>query len=158
MRCNMMFAVVLGFLAVSCKSTQSTPENKNVENVEIVSETMTTSGLENVQWKLVEVVGKPVSKYGELNKEPIFIFEASSKRLSGNAGCNNMSASYELLEGNRIEFSQAISTKMACPNMELEDQVGQMLSTLDTYIINDAGELILTKARMAPMLRFVPVR
>lgn len=158
MRCNMMFAVALGFLAVSCKSTQNTTENKNVEIVEPVSESVSTSELENVQWKLVEVIGKPIEEFGEQNKEPLFIFDASSKRVSGNAGCNNMSASYELLEGNRIQFSQAISTKMACPNMDLEDQVGQMLSTLDTYIINDAGELILTKARMAPMLRFVPVR
>lgn len=151
--------MVLSVALFACKGPDKVSNENNVDYVPIAtSSTSKVSSFEGTQWKLVEVFGKSVTEYGQLNKEPIFIFDAEAKRVSGNAGCNNMSASYELLEGGRIQFGPAISTKMACPNMELEDQVGQLLSTLDTYIINDAGELVLTRSRMAPLMRFVAVQ
>lgn len=159
MNIKFLSTLALASMMLACKG----PDKAQEQNVDIVPiETSTTISaqqpkLEDTEWKLVEVIGKPIDEFGEQNKVPSFTFHSADKRMSGNAGCNNMGASYELLEGSKIQISQAFSTKMACPNMELEDQVGQMLSNLDTYIINENGELILTKARMAPMLKFVAV-
>lgn len=155
---NLLFTALL-FVALSCNSSKGVAENDDKkENTSPVAEKTEKISLENTQWKLIEVMGKPVKDYGRQMKEPVFVFESAESRFHGNAGCNGMGGTYKLLDGNRIEFSQVISTQMACENMELEDIVSRMIPTLDNYVINDTGELVITKARMAPVLRFERIR
>lgn len=148
-----LVAMFASFVAMSCKSPEKTA-NKVKETV--VSQNP-SSEFENVEWRLVEAFGKPVAEYGEQMKTPIFTFDSKENRFHGNAGCNILNGSYKLREGGRVEFGNAMSTMMACPNMQLEDAVSKVLPTLDTYIVYNGTELVLTKARMAPVLKFVKV-
>jgi uncharacterized lipoprotein NlpE involved in copper resistance len=104
-------------------------------------------------WKLTEIMGKPVEKTEGMGKEPHMILKASDFRVSANGGCNQMNGSFTLKPMNRISFSQMISTMMACPNMEIEKQLGEVLSKADSYIIQ-GDELQLVRARMAPLAKF----
>jgi heat shock protein HslJ len=64
-----------------------------------------------------------------------------------------LNGSYELREGDRITIGKMAATLMACPDMQIADQLNQVLGTTDNYTIAD-GVLSLNKARMAPLARF----
>lgn len=106
-------------------------------------------------WKLVELNGKPVQGPAEGEREVHLILKANGN-VQGNGGCNGFGGKYELQAGNRIKFSQVFSTKMACPNLDTENQFFEVLNTADNYtVVNDT--LSLNKARMAPLAKFVAV-
>ncbi|MBK8944799.1 MAG: copper resistance protein NlpE N-terminal domain-containing protein [Ignavibacteriae bacterium] len=107
-------------------------------------------------WKLIELYGKKIS-FGENQKrEAHIILKNDDNRVIGNSGCNSISGSYELLEGNRIKVSKVISTMMACENLKTETLFLQVLDKVDNYTIaNDT--LSLNKARMAPLAKFAVV-
>lgn len=105
-------------------------------------------------WKLVEVAGAPVRSGN--NKEPHIQLSAQDNRVSGTGGCNSLSGGYELKGPDRIRFSQIAATQMACVNMETESALYKALETTDSYILK-GDTLILHRARMAPLARFVAV-
>ncbi len=114
------------------------------------------SGITEKYWKLVELNGKPITKTDDMRKEPHMILHTAGKRINANGGCNSMMGSYELQPGNRIRFTKMAGTLMACPNMEIEDQLRKVLEMADNYNL-DGDKLVLNKARMAPLARFEAV-
>jgi len=143
----MLPAIVL--LTFACKGTKGTGKSDK--------ETTKANRLEDTRWELIEIMGKPVAEYGEQIREPHIILNSKESRMSGSGGCNLINGGYELKEGNRIHFGKVVSTMMACPEMQLEGDFLQNIESVDNYVINDAGELVLTKAKMAPMFRFKAV-
>jgi heat shock protein HslJ len=107
-------------------------------------------------WKLTELMGQPVTTTADMKKEMHLILKTEGARVQGNGGCNGFMGSYTLLEGNRLSFSQMAGTKMACSNMELENQFMEILSRVDNYAIK-GKVLSLNKARMSPLARFEAV-
>jgi heat shock protein HslJ len=84
------------------------------------------------------------------------ILKKEGNQVSGNGGCNSFRGSYTLLEGNRLSFSQLVSTKMACINMEKEGTFMEVLQKADNYSIQ--GKILsLNKSRMAPLAKFEAV-
>ncbi len=108
--------------------------------------------LEDKKWILTELMGQEIIP-GESQKEAFLIFNSESGRVSGNNSCNVLAGSYQLREGDRIEIGQMAATLMACPDMQIADQLNQVLAKADNYAISD-GILSLNKARMAPLARF----
>jgi heat shock protein HslJ len=107
-------------------------------------------------WKLTEIMGKPVVKTDAMPKEPHMILKAADFRVNANGGCNTMNGGFTLMPMNRIRFSQMISTMMACPDMEVEKQLSEVLGKADSYILQ-GDKLQLVKARMAPLAKFEAV-
>ena len=112
----------------------------------------TSNELVGKKWKLIELNGKSVNT-GSLMKEPFLYFNPFDSRVNGNGGCNNLFGEYKV-EGLRLSFSKMAMTRMACQNMEIEDQLNKVLNTVDNYTVVD-GVLSLNKARMAPLAKFV---
>ena len=112
----------------------------------------TTDNIVGKKWKLIELNGKAVNA-GSLMKEPFLYFNPFDNRVNGNGGCNNIFGEYKV-EGLRLSFSKMAMTRMACQNMDIENQINKVLSTVDNYTVAD-GVLSLNKARMAPLARFV---
>ncbi len=110
-------------------------------------------GITEKYWKLTEIMGKPVTTWEGMTKEPHMILKAADFRVSANGGCNQMNGSFTLKPMNRIRFSQMISTMMACPNMEIERQLSEVLQQADSYILQ-GDKLQLIRARMAPLAKF----
>jgi heat shock protein HslJ len=48
-------------------------------------------------------------------REPHFILNSDSRRVSGSGGCNRLTASYQL-SGEQLTFGQMAGTMMACPD------------------------------------------
>ena len=106
-------------------------------------------------WKLTELMGKPVIAPAGV-REIHIILKKQDNRIQGFAGCNNIIGSYELKDGNLISFKDLASTRMACPDMSMEDQFKETLEKADNYsILGDT--MSLNKARMAPLARFEAV-
>jgi heat shock protein HslJ len=112
-------------------------------------------GLVEKYWKLIELFGDPVTT-PEGRKEVHMILKQEGNRVNGNAGCNSFNGTYTLKPGNRISFSKMASTMMMCPNMETETKMYQVFEMTDNYVVN-GDSLVLNKARMAPLARFVAV-
>lgn len=106
-------------------------------------------------WKLYEIMGEPI-KEGDLVKDAHLRFKVIGSRVFGNGGCNELSGTYKVSDGNRIEFSQLVSTMMMCPNMEIEGKLKEVLEMADNYYAQN-DTLVLNRARMAPLARFVAV-
>ncbi len=107
-------------------------------------------------WKLVEINGKAISPPAEGQREAHLILKSLNNRVTGNGGCNGYGGTYEILPGNRIKFSQVISTMMACPNLNDENELFKVLEKADNYSYNN-DTMTLNKARMAPLAKFVAV-
>ena len=105
-------------------------------------------------WKLTELFGEPI-KEGDVAKDAYITLRMLGNRLEGNGGCNSFFGSYEANDI-RIRFSQVGSTMMMCPSMDIESKMKQVLEQADNfYAKNDT--LVLNRARMAPLARFVAV-
>lgn len=109
-----------------------------------------TNTLTEKYWKLIEINGKTVKSS---EKEAHIILKAADNRITGNSGCNSFAGSFEQQPGNRISFSKIASTRMACMDMSIEDQLFNILSTVDNFSLSE-GILSLNQARMAPLARF----
>lgn len=110
----------------------------------------TAAALTGTYWKLVALKGKPFSEAAL--KEPHLMLKAGEHRITGNAGCNSFFGAYELGNANHIRFSQIGATKMACRNMELEQQFFEVLDSAsrysirrDTLLLSDAQDLLLAR-------------
>jgi len=76
-----------------------------------------TLDLENTYWKLTDLGGAPVSG---TQTEPHLVLDPTTRRVTGSAGCNQLSGGYQLV-GDRLRLSQTVSTMMACmKGMETE--------------------------------------
>ena len=103
-------------------------------------------------WKLIEIGGRAVDDSVN-NAVPHLVINESGGRFSANAGCNSIGGSFVVMPMNRVTFANVIRTQMACPEMELENELVRVLEMTDNYnISNDV--LQLSKARMSPLARF----
>ncbi|MDR1543571.1 MAG: META domain-containing protein [Prevotellaceae bacterium] len=133
-------AIILGLNA--CKSKQKVAETSKPA-AEITDESKKLVGK---TWQLVELNGNSV-------ENEAFIVFGKDNRFNGNLGCNLMNGTYEL-NGSRIQFGQVISTKKLCLNMTVEDEFAKVLQVADSFYVSES-ELILNRARMAPLAKFV---
>jgi heat shock protein HslJ len=129
----------------------NTPAKSN-ENTSATSAPMNAELLET-HWKLVELNGQAVTNPAGNQKEAYIMLTKEGNRLQGSGGCNSLMGSYELKEGNQIKFSGVAMTRMACPDMAMETQLGLVFDAVDNYAINGKF-LMLHKAKMAPLAKF----
>ncbi|MCL2413116.1 MAG: META domain-containing protein [Bacteroidales bacterium] len=140
-----VFAVALNIAACGNKQQKSS-QTATISNVSVPE----TAGVTDRYWKLVELNGNPIEA-----STGVFIFmNASEGRVHGNLGCNSFSGSFTLQEGNRISFSQLVSTQMFCfEGMEIEAEMTRILQQTDNYNLTET-QFVLNRARMAPLARF----
>ena len=134
-------ALTLSACSIFKKSEQSTDQS---------------SVITDRKWKLVELYGKPVAD--EVNgKMPFLQLHTTDNRYSATGGCNGIGGNFSLEGNGRIKFSAGMSTKMACENMEVENEFTKALMIADNYSLSGEN-LSLNKARMAPLARFKAVK
>ena len=55
-------------------------------------------------------------------EKTLFIQFDDSESFSAYAGCNYINGKYQFSDKKTIKFSKTIATKMACPNMQTEQE------------------------------------
>ncbi len=107
----------------------------------------------NKKWDLVELNGKKFDASQTTKKEAFIMFNDAENRYVASAGCNTISGSFMVNSYNHLELGEGMSTMMACPNLEWEQQLMEVLKTADTFSIS-GDELHLFKGRMRAMAVF----
>ena len=117
---------------VSCKSRQKDTNRS-------VSETVNVAGTEKdiveKYWKLTEVFGEKVVTVAD-GKDAYIILKQEDKRVNGNTGCNSLSGTYAIEAGNKIRFSEVVSTLMMCLFANSETAFKQVFETTDNFVVN----------------------
>lgn len=106
-------------------------KSKNSKDVQ------STASLFDKNWKLIELNGTKVAD--KVNgKEPFLSFDAESRRYSASGGCNGLGGTFTI-QKNEIQFSQGMSTMMACPDMSVEDGFKKIFGKTLQYEILQEG-------------------
>lgn len=118
---------------------------------------LTIAALEG-EWNIVEINGAAVLPSSMTGDYPYMGFDTSSGRLSGNSGCNRMMGSFDAsAKAGVLEFGPIAGTRMACPDMTLEQNVLNALKNIKGYKAIGAGENIaLVNARNRPVVVLAP--
>ncbi len=146
-----LFLIVVFVSIFSCKSDRNKDKNTMTEAERIAF----TQSLSEYKWLLTELNGRPISTLGEIKIQPYIQFGEESNQINGYAGCNQFTGTYTLRPGNAIEFSHMASTLKACPDMDLETMLFEVLESADEWRIHQ-GELLLGKSAYSPVMRFKP--
>lgn len=105
------------FILSSCRST------KNI---------LPLSSL-NGEWYIIELNGMVVVPAPN-QPFPVITFDASSGKVSGNSGCNRISGSFHTDgKAGEIAFGPLAVTRMACPDMTLEQNVLKTMEKVRKY-------------------------
>ena len=116
---------------------------KNETTVDLNSRMATTTVIQKVnpaigkftlaetKWRLVSLNKKKVYQKGE--KEYFLKLSSKDARFTAFAGCNSIAGEYAMPSSEILDFSEVIMTRMACPDMTLEDKFGAMLVQVANY-------------------------
>lgn len=93
-------------------------------------------------WQIVSVNGTEV---GKTEKVPQLTFNLAEKRVYGNASCNTINGGFSQEEGkaSSLQFSQMISTMMACPDMSTERNILDALNKVRSFEVKEDGTVAL---------------
>lgn len=139
---------------MSCNSnTQSTSESKDsTEKTEVADKQISLAG----QWRLIDYAGEKEMKNFNSDENYILTFDTENGTFGMQTDCNSLSGSYKT-EGDSIKFDNIAKTLMACPNDEVEKEIGRILPMIDTYTVKNDTILAL-RADMRTMARFSLVK
>ena len=146
------FPVVL--ITIFCLSCAETKKSTSDKNTAIPISPVTN--LTETYWKLTELMGKPVPITPAEKKEIHITLRKEGNRVEGFGGCNGFGSTFVTRNNFNISFGTITSTMIACPELDLENELFNVLKTVDNYYIK-GDTLSFSKAKMATMARFVAV-
>lgn len=118
--------------------------------------TRSTVSLENTNWKLVVLGGRPALLIDNAT-EPHLRLDAAQRAVRGSTGCNGMNGSY-IVTGDSLRFGQVTVTRRACVAQEMNRQEGIFLETLQaTRTWRVAGDTLTISGEPGELARFVAV-
>ncbi len=129
----MTAAITAGLMLSACATTGSGSSSAG---------TISVTALQAGEWRVEDIAGA-----GVIDNSPATLLFGPEGRLSGNASCNRLIASYTV-EGSRLTISPAGTTMMACPPalMDQERKLVDLIGTVTRYSIDRTGKLILISA------------
>jgi heat shock protein HslJ len=134
---------------VATDSTTSMTDSSNVELLDKMSTKTTTIttdeskgkfALAETKWKLVELNGVAVKS--ATNKDYYINLDSKSGKFVAYAGCNNFAGTFVMKSAGMLMFSKIMGTKMACPNMDFENNFIKTIGMTSTYMIENGGKVL----------------
>lgn len=95
------------------------------------------------EWRIVRVFGE---KPSIMKQVPFVNFDTENNRIAAYAGCNRITGGFRAGVPNTITFSGVVSTKMVCPDMNVERNVLTALGQAKSFGILANGNLALFSA------------
>lgn len=83
------------------------------------------------RWVVVEMKGVPVQQSGG-RRDAHINFVVHEQKFTGNGGCNQINGTYHV-EKSEIRFTDVISTKMSCNDIDFENTFLSLLNSVDRY-------------------------
>lgn len=125
-----VLALASSLFLAACLTTGSEPSQEGATSA---------ARLQEGEWTVEDIGGQ-----GVIDNSHATLLFGNDGRLSGNASCNRLIASYTV-QGDRLTISPAGLTMMACPPalMDQERKLVALLEAVDTYRIDESGALVL---------------
>jgi len=143
--------VLISIFCLSCAETKKSTTDKNT-----AIQKTPDANLTETYWKLTELMGKPVAITPADKKEVHLKLRKEGSRVEGFGGCNGFGSTFVTRNNFNISFGTITSTMIACPELDLENELFNVLKTVDNYFVK-GDTLSFSKAKMATMARFVAV-
>lgn len=104
------------------------------------------------RWIVVSVFSSPIPETDETT--PYIIFDTKENMIGGNAGCNFLKGKMEINDDSRLSISipPVATTRMACPDMETENNILSALSSAKTFGRLDKTRIALYSASGAEVI------
>ncbi|MDX5438170.1 MAG: META domain-containing protein, partial [Pontibacter sp.] len=94
------------------------------------------------KWVLQELNGKTINADALPRGIPTLVIYPEQGKVHGSGGCNRINGAIEI-KGDKITFNQMAVTRMACPNMLVEDEFLRLLSGNKLLYQVQNGQLML---------------
>ena len=105
--------------------------------------------MENTKWNLTELQGAT----NELFDNPeTFWFALDSQSIVGVGACNNFFGGYRLAEDGEFRVGGMGMTRMACPDMDLEDSFVRIFEAVDGFRVE--GDILTLKQGDTTLAQF----
>jgi len=102
------------------------------------SEAAESDSILGAYWVLYSLEGQDVQR--PQNTQTAYVrFEEGKTRVIGFTGCNRFSGKYKL-SGQKLTMSNLSSSRMACPEIDQENKMLDLLGQVDSYRV--AGDLL----------------
>lgn len=150
--------------AMPMDSTESASDAKsNVKLPNKISETEKTIpgekgkfSLAETKWGLIELNGKEIEP---TTRRDYFInFDSKSGTFRAFVGCNKMNGKYFMKSEGKVGFTDVVSTRKACDNMDTERNFYNGLQKVDSYMIEDGGKVLHLHAGKKAVAKFQAIR
>lgn len=128
-----MIVITAGLMISACAATRFGLSS---------ADTASVTALQTGVWRVEDIADA-----GVVDNSPATLLFGPDGRLSGNASCNRLIASYTI-EGSKLTISPAGTTMMACApaRMDQERKLVDLIGTVTRYSIDRTGKLTLTSA------------
>jgi heat shock protein HslJ len=133
----------VALLFIGCNSSKKAVQ-RELKNLD-------TTSLSDANWKVIEINGAPITS--TMKRKPFLKFSEDNK-VSGFAGCNGFGGNYTLKNTSAITISNVISTKMACPDLAIENNLFRVFENTDNFIVK-GDTLFFNDAAMNSIAKFV---
>lgn len=107
--------------------------------------------LVGTSWHLVRMMERDLQIGAD---QFLFTFDAEG-RFAGKGACNRMMGGYTTTEKGEMKFSGVASTRMMCPDVDLEGELGQILDRTTHYEIDGDMLLLLSNGEMQAVFQAV---
>lgn len=107
--------------------------------------------LVGTQWHLVRMMERDLQIAPE---QFLFTFDADGQ-FAGKGGCNRMMGSYKTTDNGGITFSGVASTRMMCPEVDLETELSKILEGATHYEIDGDMLMLLSNGEMQAVFQAV---
>lgn len=111
--------------------------------------------LAETKWGLIELNGKAIENKG---REYFINFDSKSGTFRSFVGCNRFTGKYFMKSEGKLGFSNIISTRKACDNMDVERNFFNNLQKVDNYMIENGGKILHLHIGKKAVAKFEAIR
>lgn len=129
------FVVATLFMLAAC-----CPCRKGKNNVAFVG----------TQWQLVRLMGRDLAFEGDK-----FVFTFNDGQFAGMGACNRFMGRYTTSETGALKMEELATTRMMCPDTELEAEFTKILNQATHYEVDGDMLLILSNGEMQAVLQAI---
>lgn len=152
---KLILSAVAAIAFMGCTVTrqaQATADNEKTGMAISQKKTTTSPAAIDGRWQIVSLGEMKEIESAMEGKKPYVTFSIKDMRVTASVGCNTLSATMVTEEGNpaSLSFSKAISTMMACPDMEAERTLSLALELCRSFTVEN-GTLVMLDAEGKPL-------
>lgn len=107
--------------------------------------------LEGTEWQLIQLDGRSVKAAPET-----FVLKLENGSVSGAGACNRLMGSYKTGERRALKIGPLATTKMACPNLNQEQQFLRALESTTHYDMDGPMMLLLSNGELHAVFQALP--